>query len=136
MQTNSYHVKKVGLLISGILASSTLKETAQKLGVYRGGVSAGAAGAFAPPVLRKLFTWNQEYGGFTLVDVQFTRSLHPRSENPNSAPGYKGWNCDVNLTSNAVYGDPCLSEGGENVQHQQLLQRLCYCGAATASWDY
>ena len=57
--------------------------------LYRGRVSAGAAGAgaFAPAVFWKLFICNQENGGFTEVDTQFTRSLHPRSENPNCAPG-------------------------------------------------
>ena len=55
----------------------------QSILLFRGGVSAGA---FAPAVFWKLFTWNQENGGFTLVDIQFTRSLHPWSENPNSAP--------------------------------------------------
>ena len=52
----------------------------------RGAISAGAGGAFAPAVFWKLFIWNQENGGFTQVDIQFTRSLYPRSENPNCAP--------------------------------------------------
>ena len=52
----------------------------------RGPVSAGAVGAFATADFWKLFTWNQDNEGFTLVGMQFTRSLHPQSENPNCAP--------------------------------------------------